>query len=57
MMKYLKILYRLLIYLTSFTAFSGDIKKKKKKKLKKKKKKKKKLKKKKKKKKALKMTS
>ena len=27
MMKYLKILYRLLVYFTSFTACSGDIKK------------------------------
>ena len=27
MMKYLKISYRLLVYLTSFTVFSGDIKK------------------------------
>ena len=32
MMKYIKIKYRLLVYLTSFTVFSGDIKKKKKKK-------------------------
>ena len=39
MMKYLKIKYRLLIYLTSFTVFSGDIKKKKALKKKKKKKK------------------
>ena len=27
MMKYLKTLYRLVVYLTSFTVFSGDIKK------------------------------
>ena len=32
MIKYLLILYRLLVYLTSFTVFSGEIKKKKKKK-------------------------
>ena len=31
-MKYLKILYRLLVYFTSFTVCSGDIKKKKRKK-------------------------
>ena len=30
MIKYLKILYRLLVYLINFTFFSGDIKKKKK---------------------------